>query len=405
MTLFILLAAVLLALVLALIVPPLWKKRGAGASDAEGREANLAVFRNQIAELERERDEGSLAAAEFEQAQGELRRRLLEEVSSASAPAPKSSTAPSRKTAIALAFLIPLLAAAGYTQFGTPRAFDPLVAAQAPTLAPEKIQGMIDGLSKHLQDNPGDTESWLMLARANLSLERHAEAAAAYAKVEDAMGGDPDYLTSYADLLAMLAGGKLSGKPLDLIEKALRIKPDHVLGLWLAGTAAYNRNDYAGAAGYWERAIKVLPPDSDDARMLGDSAAEAKRRATLKIDPAQTVAGKVELSPKLATQAAPNDTVFIFARPADGTRVPLAVARVRVADLPYAFVLDDSTAMTPERSISGESRVIVEARVSRTGNAVARNGDLQSEALTTRVGERSLRLKIDRIVSRPAPGA
>lgn len=405
MTLFISLAALLLALVLALIVPPLWRKRSAGASDTEAREANLTIFRSQIAELERERAEGSLAEAEFEQAQAELRRRLLEEVAAENAPTAKESAAPSRKTAIALMFLLPMLAAAGYAQFGTPRAFDPLAAAHAPTLAPEKIQGMIDGLSKHLKDNPGDTESWLMLARAYLSLERHAEAAAAYGKVEDAMGGDPDYLTSYADLLAMLAGGKLSGKPLDLIEKALRIDPDHVLALWLAGTAAYNRNDYAGAAGYWERAIRVLPPDSEDARMLTESVAEAKRRATLKIDPAQTVAGRVELSPKLADQAGPDDTVFIFARPADGTRVPLAVARVRVADLPYAFVLDDSTAMTPERSISGESRVIVEARVSRTGNAIAKDGDLQSEALTTRVGERNLRLKIDRIVSRPTPGA
>ena len=400
MTIFILFSALIVAVALILLVRPLWRGSPAVVAPAERKEANLAIFRDQLAELEREKAEGTLAEAEFEQAQRELRRRLLEEIPADGDDTVAAVRGASRKTAIVVAVLLPLLAIGGYVLLGKPQALDPLATVQPATMTPEKIQSMVAGLAEKLKANPDDAQGWLMLGRSYKMLGRNAEAAEAYGKGEAAMVDDPDMLTDYADLLAMLAGGSLDGKPLALINKALHVDPDHVLALWLAGTASFNRRDYADAAVFWERAVKLLPEESDDGRMLSESVAEAKRRSSVKIDPAKSVAGRVELAPAMKARVDPGDTVFIFARPTDGTRIPLAVAKVRVSDLPYAFVLDDGSAVMSDKRISGQASVTVEARVSKSGNAVARDGDLQSKAVTVRVGERKLKLVIDQPVVR-----
>jgi cytochrome c-type biogenesis protein CcmH len=400
MTLFILFAALLVIIPLAYVLLPLWRGAKGAPTSAERKEANLAIFRDQLAELEREKEEGGLAEVDFEQAQRELRRRLLEEIPADSDDTVAAVAGSSRKTALVIALLVPLLAAGTYLLIGKPQALSPLATMPPGQMTPEKIQGMVASLGERLKSNPGDAQGWLMLARSYKSLGRNAEAAEAYGKGESAMEGDPDLLTDYADLLAMLAGGSLDGKPLALINKALHADPDHVLALWLAGTAAYNRRDYPDAVIFWERAVRVLPEGSEDGRMLSESVAEAKRRSNVKIDPAKVVAGRVELAPALAERVSPGDTVFIFARPTDGTRVPLAAIKLRVSDLPFSFVLDDTLAMMPDKVISGQSSVIVEARISRSGNAIAANGDLQSKPATVRVGERKLKLLVDQVVTR-----
>ena len=400
MTIFILFAALIVVVALLWLVRPLWRAVPAVMAPAERKEANLAIFRDQLAELEREKSEGTLAEAEFEQAQRELRRRLLEEIPSDSDDTVLAVRGASRKTAMVVGILLPVLAVGGYVLLGKPQALDPLATVQPATMTPEKIQSMVTGLAEKLKANPDDAQGWVMLGRSYRMLGRNAEAAEAYGKGEAAMAEDPDLLTDYADLLAMLAGGSLDGKPMTLINKALHVDPDHVLALWLAGTASFNRREYGDAVVFWERAVNLLPEGSEDGRMLSESVAEAKRRSSVKIDPAKAVAGRVELAPAMKERAAPGDTVFIFARPTDGTRVPLAVAKIHVADLPYSFVLDDGSAVMSDKRISSQSSVTVEARISRSGNAVARDGDLQSKAVTVRVGERKLRLVVDQVIAR-----
>lgn len=401
MTAFILLAGFLVIITLLLLLSPLWRGVDGATTTIRRQEANIAVFRDQLAELERERDEGTLAAAEFGQAQVELRRRLLQEIPAENAEMAGLSKAPSRKAAVLILLLLPLLAVGGYMLLGTPQAVNPLMTAQSGKMTPEQIQGMVAGLAERLKANPDDTQGWLMLARSYKSLGRPTEAADAYGKVEAAIDDDPNLLTDYADLLAMLAGGSLDGKPLTLINRALHLDPDNIMALWLAGTAAFNRRDFVEAVTFWERAVKGLQADSEDAQMLIDSIAEAKRHMEAKANPAKSVAGKIELAPSLMTRTSPGDTVFIFARPTDGTRFPLAVTKVRVADLPFDFVLDDSLAMVSDKRISGQVQVIVEARISRSGDVNAKDGDLQSKSISTPVGERKLHLVVDQIINRP----
>jgi cytochrome c-type biogenesis protein CcmH len=400
MTVFILCAALLVAAALAILLPPLWRGASVGSASADRREANLAIFRDQWAELAREKAEGSLAGADFAQAERELRRRLLEEIPADSADARVGVGGTSRKTAMLLVLLLPLLAVGGYLLLGTPQALNPLATALPGKMTPEQIQGMVVGLAERLKAKPDDTEGWLMLARSYKTLGRSAEAAEIYARVEPAMAEDPDFLADYADLLAMLAGGNLDGKPMALVDRALHLDPNHVVALWLAGTASFDKGGYADAVIFWQRAVKLLSAESSDARTLNDGIAEAQRRMGITANPAKTVAGRVELAPALAERASPDDTVFIFARPTDGTRAPVAVAKVHVSDLPFAFVLDDSSAVMADKRISSQSRVMVEARLSRSGTALPQDGDLQSKVQTVRVGERKLRLLIDQVMTR-----
>ena len=98
------------------------------------------------------------------------------------------------------------------------------------------------------------------------------------------------------------------------------------------------------------------------------------------------VSGTVRLAPALASKAAPTDTVFIFARPASGPRIPLAVLRKQVRDLPAAFRLDDSMAMAPTSKLSDHPQVVVGARISKSGQPAAQPGDLEGLTAPVKLG-------------------
>ncbi|RIX47536.1 MAG: c-type cytochrome biogenesis protein CcmI [Rhodocyclales bacterium GT-UBC] len=393
MTAFVLLAGLLAVLSLLLLLWPLLRPRVESGKAHERRDANLAVIRDNLIELEQERRNGEISAEEFARAQRELQRRALDENPEAAVP-----TSPREKhgwkTIIAIAILLPCLASVGYLWLGNPQALNPLLVAQPGKMTLEQIEGMVGSLAERLNKQPDDIEGWLMLGRSYKSLGRLPDAINAFAHAEAAMQNDPDFLTDYADLLAISAGGDLEGKPLSLIMQALKADPGHVVGLWLAGTAAYNRHDFPAAVTFWQRATQDMPADSEDRQMLQESIGEAKRRMQAKAEPGKSISGRVELAPGI--QAAPSETVFIFARPVEGTRFPLAVAKVSVANLPFDFVLDDSLAMAADKPISSQRQVIVEARLSRSGNAIGKPGDMQSAAQTVSLGKRNLKVLIDR---------
>ena len=214
---FVLFAALIVVLAVALLLPPLLRQRKA-TTDTERREANLAIFRDQLGELERERDEASLSPEDFEQAQRELQRRLLEETQPEAAPAaePALSPAASRKTALALLVLIPVAAALGYAALGTPRGLDPMQ-TQAPTnVTPEQMQDMVGTLAEKLKQNPDDANGWVMLARSYKVLGRYAEAADAYSRAGKLVDQDAGLLADYAEMLSQVNNGSLLGKPSEM---------------------------------------------------------------------------------------------------------------------------------------------------------------------------------------------
>jgi cytochrome c-type biogenesis protein CcmH len=215
----------------------------------------------------------------------------------------------------------------------------------------------------------------------------------------------------------MAQGQSLRGKPTELINKALKIDPDSMKGLALAGSAAMERGDFAAAIKHWERLRSLLPADSEDARMIEGGLAEARQMlshikggkppAMLEqiAPPAQAVAsgkeritGKVVLGDNLKGKYSPDDTVFVLARAAEGPKMPLAILRKQVRDLPLTFELDDSMAMQPQMKLSAFDQVVVVARISKSGTAMPEAGDAQGMSQALKPGTKGVNLKIDQMV-------
>lgn len=393
--LFLAIAGLLSLVALALLLRPFFL--ASGARRAVSRSAlNAAIYADQLAELERDRASGSLADVDFEQAKNELQRRLLEDAQTAdAAPTPGR---PVWQALVLIAVALPAAALVTYVELGNPRGQQAGGASEEGTAEVEK---MVAGLAARLEKNPEDIKGWSMLARSYKVMRRFDEAERAFARLGDALYADPTLLAEYADLLAVKANGNIEGRPLELVHRALKLDPDHLMSLSLAGTAAYNRADYPAALRYWERLRGLLPPDSEDARSLAATMDEIRGKAGLApaaATPAPTgksVAGEVRLSPRFKDKIRGDELLFIYARPATGARMPLAVLRARAADLPLKFTLDDSLALSPEAKISGAGSVQIEARISRSGSANPGPDDLFAAAKSAKVGASGLLLVID----------
>ncbi|HPT49200.1 MAG TPA: c-type cytochrome biogenesis protein CcmI [Accumulibacter sp.] len=396
MTGFIILAALLLIAIVALLVTPLWRSPRV-AHRTDQRETNLAIFRDQLAEIEREKHAGTLAEADFEQARQELQRRLLQEL-------PATEEAPAhapgeRKTALALLIVLPLAATLLYALLGNRQALDP-VQRQA-RMAPEQIATMVAGLAEKLRESPDDSKGWIMLARSYKVLERFSDAAEAYSHVGALLERDAGMLADYAEVLSLAKGGDLQGKPSEMIERALKIDPNEPQALLLAGAAARDRRQFSAAADYWARLLAQLEPGTAEADALENAISQARSlvsqpgKATG--DAKSALSGEVTLSSKLAGQARPDDVLFVFARAENGSRIPLAAIRARVADLPLRFRLDDSMALSGGGKLSEFATVRVEARIAKAGQAQSSSGDLFGALSGVKPGSDKLRLVIDKV--------
>jgi len=416
---FVVVAAAMLLAALAWILVPLLQRR----TDASiGREAsNLAILRDARAELEADLGVGTISAEQYEISRAELERRVLEETRSAEGDDAATPHRSGALTAALIAAVLPIAAVILYLVLGTPSALSPDAArsAAAPddqqhATSPQQIEAMIEQVKQKLASDPNNVDGWVVLARTYYVTGRAEEAAKAYEKATSLIPGDADLLADYADALGVAQGRSLEGKPEAIIAQALKADPSHWKANALAGTIAFNRKQYAKAAEYWERSTAAVPPDSPIAQSISGSLAEARQLAGMKAPaaaaavaaqaaPAATVngggtrvAGRVALSPTLAASVSPDDAVYVFARPADGSRAPLALLRKQVKDLPLDFALDDSMAMAPNMKLSNHAEVVVGARISRTGSPMPASGDFEGLSAPVKLGASGVALTIDR---------
>lgn len=395
----------------------------------------LEALKQKLAQLKQLHASGVLPDEKFEEGKSVLERQILDLVLAGS-PTPASSkgqaaaatpAAPSAATEAVvkpsglllagLAVGVVAIAAAGYLWKGMPTPV-PAETEQAQMSsadgqsAPhatnaEQIAAMAEKLAERLQAKPDDVDGWSMLARSYSVLGRHAEALKAYEKASNLRKDDPILLADYADSLAVNNNSDLNGEPMKLVERALKLDPKNLKALYLAGTAAFNNKDYAKAVAIWEKLTQVGPPGNVFANQIEPAIAEARSLAGMPpaakpLDgapqataaAAASVSGTVTLSAALAQQAQPEDTVFVFARAPEGSRMPLAILRKQVKDLPLSFKLDDSMAMSPATALSTQSKVIVGARISKSGNAMSQPGDLAGQSAVVSVGASDLKIEI-----------
>jgi cytochrome c-type biogenesis protein CcmH len=412
MSTFVVVAVLLTLSVLALLlVPLLFKERKPYVGSAS--ELSIAVLRDQLSDLESQRKAGLLDPQLFVEEQAELERRALEDTTTARSTTSYSS---SRKMIIVVAIgvIVPALTLGLYFFLGSPDTLKAKPAAD-PTgnhaLSPQQIQSMADKLAERLQSNPDDGEGWLILGRSYTTLGRYPEAAAALGRATALLPPNPNLLADYADVVAMAQGRRLAGEPEKIIARALSINPRHIKSLALAGSASFERGDYGNAVQTWRTILTLVPPDSNVAQTIGTSIADAERRLGIAGVPsvsapaspqvasvAASVSGTVVLAPELVGKMPANGTLFIFARAVDGSRVPLAMSRVNPIKLPYAFTLNDSMSMAPNVRLSSAKSVVIGARISLAGEALAKPGDYEGFSAPVKVGAEGITVTIGAIV-------
>ena len=407
MGVFVLAAAVLVAATLLLLLRP-WRK-APKADAATTREINAGVYRDQLLELDRDLTAGTLSPTDHEQARAELQRRLLDDAALAETPA--AAPFGMRRTALALVLVLPLATAGLYTWLGSPAALD---ARATRSVTQQDVEKMVSDLADRVAKNPSDTKGWIVLARSYRAMNRLPQSEDAFNHIGDTLYQDATLLAEYADVLATRAMGNFNGKPMEMVTRALQVDPENPMALSLAATAAYNRSDFAQAVVHWEHLLRIVPAESDDAKWLSEAVAKTraqmgspaasqavvaaadKKTANASVG-GMSISGRVSLAPALASKVAPTDTVFIFARSPQGPRMPLAVQRVHVSDLPFDFKLDDSMAMSPEFKISGAAEVRIEARISKNGSATPGPGDLIGVGPVVKPGTSKVTLQIDQV--------
>ena len=372
---------------------------------------------------------GKLDAATYDAERRAIEREIGDRLAGTTAAAPSTEikSKPSRRLVAGLGIAVLALAVGGYWKTGSPALVGArtTVATAPDAVAPsaaasdagasglQQIAAMVDKLAARMKDHPDDAEGWTMLARSYTVLSRFADALPAYARAIELMPRNATLLADYADAVAATKGTANNPQSMALVERALALDPEHPKALALAGTALYDRGDFAGAVARWQKIADKLPPGGELARQVQASIVEARERATATgasipaaappvaaATPPQATAltGTVTLDATLAAKVSPGDTVFVFARAAGGGRMPLAVQRAKVANLPLAFRLDDSMAMAPGATLSGAKQVIVGARVSKSGNAIPQAGDLSGEIAPVAPGASGVAIRIDRVV-------
>jgi cytochrome c-type biogenesis protein CcmH len=309
---------------------------------------------------------------------------------------------------------IPLLALGLYGFIGNPQA----LLAQADAPAPEsevtmaQVEALVTQMAQKLESQPADQppnpQAWEMLARSYAALQRFPEAARAYEKAATLAPNNAQLLADHADVLTMLQGQSTAGEPEKLIARALTLDPKNLKALALAGSAAFERKDFAGAIQFWSQARQLAPPTGEFTTGLDRSLQAAREAAATQpntassapksaVTPNSGLSGTVSLSPSLVGKVKPDDTVFIFARATEGPRMPLAILKRKASELPITFKLDDSTAMSDALKLSKFANVVVAARVSASGNAMPQAGDLLGQLGPVSAGTQNLKIVIDSV--------
>ena len=361
--------------------------------------ANAKVYRDQISDLDREHESGHISDEEWQQSRDELSVRLLEDTAAIDDPAAKAEK-PAVWTAVVLAVAMPISAMGLYMWVGNPEALNPLALKSPDQVDQKDLAKLAQTLADRLQSQPDNLQGWVMLGRTYRTLENFDASLKAYDTALK-MSADDDLQLERIEVMAMQRQGQFEGEPWRVIREILQKDPQHFGALLTAGSASYAEGKYADALKYWEQARKPLDANNPDLPGLENAIATVRDKLGMPTKPvpsvssALNVSGQISLSAALKAKVSPNDAVFVYATPANGDRMPLAIMKTTVSQLPLNFMLDDSTAMTPERKLSMAGEVLVKVRVSKSGNAMPQSGDLTGASEgPVKVGAKGLKIEI-----------
>ena len=379
-----LVVCVLLAIAFFIIIPPLWKKKDIKQAGSDQR--NIKIAQERADDLKQQLDSASLTQAQFDEQYAELELTLGDDLGIAQSDS--KNTSQGRWVAPVILIVVPLLSVLTYFSLGEPDALIKAEIKQTPQAANESqnIDSVIADLAQRLKQNPDNAEDWIMLGRSFRYVKQYKLAANSFEKAYALLGDRPDLMFQYAESLAMANGGKLAGKSTELIFKALDKEPENVTGLWLAGMAKAEMEEFSQAIRYWRKLETLLPPESDSYKQVQKLISEVQAQngrakeventvAPTNTESAVSISVQVSLKDDLKTRVNPGDTVFVYAKALTGRPMPLAIVRKQVADLPMSVTLNDAMAMMPAMKLSNFKQVKVMARISKSGTAMQQKGD------------------------------
>lgn len=415
--LFMLLALAMCLCIAAVFIWFLIRQRPVRTSASQAK-LNASVYRAQISDLDFEHQSGHISAQEWQQTRDELSQRLLEDTSVGDDPGARKEK-PALWTALLIGLTLPVASLSMYLWVGEPQALQAMATEPPEKAMQAELSGMAQTLAKKLEANPDNQEGWVMLGRSYRTLEKYDNAVSAYDRALK-LSPDDGVKLERAEVLALKAQGNFDGEPWNVIREILKKDPQQKGALLLAGSASYAHDKYADALRYWQQARKLLAADHPDVPSLEGAIATAQNKLGLPVTPPTSspqapaaasgagatasvssgaqaglnITGRISLAAALKDKASPTDMVYVYASPANGDRMPLAIFKSTVAKLPLNFTLDDSTAMLPERKLSGAGEVILKARISKSGNAIPQSGDLTGTLGPVKVGAKGLMLEI-----------
>lgn len=401
MIIFGIVAAILTVVALVILLPPLLRQHE--KDDVSRQGLNVTVYRDQMQELDNDLTNGLISQEGFDQAKQEIESSLLKDVA---VPDDKVKTAAgSSTTAIVIALFLPLFAGFLYFELGAPQSLtdDEVTATSLQFQNQGQLQEIVVDLRKSLTEAPEDGETWTVLARAHLMLGEFPQAVGAFKEAEKYVTPDSQFFADLSDATAMVSGGNMQGEPVSLLRKAIELDPNNEKALWLFGTAAFEAGDLEAALVPWRRLLGLMAVGSESATTMSDNIKQVEEMLAnvdnTRLSPNQgRVGGTITLSDELKEELSPETVVFVFALAAEGPQVPLAAMRVTLADLPLEFTLDDSMAMIPAMRLSTVSAVVLTARASKSGDAIAATGDLQGTLEGVKVGSTDNKLVINTLV-------
>ena len=351
------------------------------------------LYEQKLLEIDKDIENNTLTSKDAENIKIELKNSLLEYKNKSdvlSLNIYRSSKNVRKIISLILILIIPVFVFVIYNIVGSPDSIEKLALtsnisnSQSSNEQLASVDEMLNRVERRLLDNPDNTDDWLMLANSYLVLKRYPESIRAFENLYRLKGDEPSLLLRYADALAMANSGVFSGKPAEMIKKALVLDPENTMGLWLAGLVSYEEGKIDEAINYWEKVLPKLKDGSEEQNNIKKYLEFAYQNNNIpREENTPDLSNRKKYSIKLNIELSSdfygidkNQTVFIYAKSEDKTNnMPIIVLRKKVADLPLTIELDDSMVMLPSNKLSDYQSVRVIARVSKSGNAKANKGD------------------------------
>ena len=335
------------------------------------RQSNIDIAKQRKLELQRDLDQDLIDREQFELALDEISTTLAVELEQQSIKTSNSEN--NTLSMLAIVVLLPIFSIGVYQSLST---YAPTsIATPIVDSKPLTLEQSVEKLKQHLADEPNDAKVWTMLGLSYFELDKVKESLEAYEKAYQLTPNNSKLLVEYASTLISVNDNQFSDRPVALIKQALEIDANAPDALYLAGMFAISMQDFTLAKGLWNKALSVLPEGGDDHQALLGLLDELRRAESGQVS--NTVTVNVLLSDQILATRSAEDYLMIYVKAAKGRPMPIAIQKLKLRDFNGQIVLSDMNSVMPTKLLSEHDKVLVVARLSRTGGAMKQADDIQ----------------------------